>query len=429
MASVARDPDGRKRIIVAVGGERRTIHLGRVDMKQADMVRIKVAALATAVATGTPIDHATAQWVGGIDGRLHASLARAGLVTPRAQTARSLGELLDTYFSTLHVKRQTAVTYQQTRRSLEEYFGAGKSVTAIAALDAERWRRWLKDDQDLAEPTIAKRVKTARQVFKQALRWKMLTENPFAEVRTGSQTNRARMFFITREVAAKVLDACPDAEWRVIFALSRYGGLRCPSEHLALRWQDVDWAAGRLTVWSSKTEGHDGGAFRIVPLFPELRAILLDAFERAEPGAEFVVARYREPNCNLRTQLLRILSRAGVTPWPKLFHNLRSTRQTELTEEFPAHVVSAWLGNSVVVAQAHYLQVLDRHFDAAVGERPASNVAQNPAQSGAESARNDSQATCEAVAQGAPVPRDTNGCDAVRKRPMTPMGFEPMFSP
>ncbi len=29
-------------------------------------------------------------------------------------------------------------------------------------------------------------------------------------------------------------------QWRLIFALSRYGGLRCPSEHLALRWGHID---------------------------------------------------------------------------------------------------------------------------------------------------------------------------------------------
>ena len=45
--------------------------------------------------------------------------------------------------------------------------------------------------------------------------------------------------------------------------------------------------------------------------------------------------------------------------------NLRATRQTELTEVFPAHVVSAWLGNSERIAAQHYLQVLDSHFEKA----------------------------------------------------------------
>jgi hypothetical protein len=65
--------------------------------------------------------------------------------------------------------------------------------------------------------------------------------------------NPERLCFVSREESQKVLDACPDAEWRLLFALSRYGGLRCPSEHLALRWGDVDWERSRFTVRSPKT--------------------------------------------------------------------------------------------------------------------------------------------------------------------------------
>ena len=50
---------------------------------------------------------------------------------------------------------------------------------------------------------------------------------------------------------------------------------------------------------------------------------------------------------------------------PKLWQNLRATRQTELAETFPIHVVCDWIGNSRAVAQEHYLQVTDEHFEAA----------------------------------------------------------------
>jgi hypothetical protein len=63
--------------------------------------------------------------------------------------------------------------------------------------------------------------------------------------------------------------------------------------------------------------------------------------------------------------LLRFAFAGGVTFGPKLWHNLRSSRQTELTEVFPAHVVSAWLGNSERIAAQHYLQVLESHFEKA----------------------------------------------------------------
>lgn len=35
---------------------------------------------------------------------------------------------------------------------------------------------------------------------------------------------------------------------------------------------------------------------------------------------------------------IRIIAKAGLTPWPKLFQNLRITRETELAETNPLHV-------------------------------------------------------------------------------------------
>ena len=142
-----------------------------------------------------------------------------------------------------------------------------------------------------------------------------------------------------------------------------------------LRWADVDWERGRLLIRSPKTEHHEGKDSRLVPIFPELRPLLDAAWVQAADGAEFVIARRRDSNINLRTQLLRIIAKAGLTSWPKLFQNLRSTRETELTETFPLHVVTAWLGNSQLIAAKHYLQVTDSHFQKAT---------QNPTQKGTE---------------------------------------------
>ncbi len=146
-----------------------------------------------------------------------------------------------------------------------------------------------------------------------------------------------------------------------------------------MRWGDIDWAGGRFTVRSPKTEHHEGHESRVVPIFPELLAYLEAAFNEAPEGTEYVITRYRDVNCNLRTQLERIIAKAGLEPWPKLFQNLRSTRQTELSEQFPAHVVCRWLGNSLAVAGKHYLQVTDEHFVTAAGA-----ATQNPTHSGAK---------------------------------------------
>src|SRR5689334_5016463 len=50
----------------------------------------------------------------------------------------------------------------------------------------------------------------------------------------------------------------------------------------------------------------------------------------------------------------------------KLFQNLHSTREPELAEKFPIHVVCDWIGNSEAIARRHYLQTTDAHFEAAI---------------------------------------------------------------
>ena len=70
--------------------------------------------------------------------------------------------------------------------------------------------------------------------------------------------NPERERFVTREETAKLLGACRNIDWRAIVALCRFGGLRCPSEVLTLKWADVDWENGRFRIHSPKTEHRPG---------------------------------------------------------------------------------------------------------------------------------------------------------------------------
>jgi hypothetical protein len=58
--------------------------------------------------------------------------------------------------------------------------------------------------------------------------------------------------------------------------------------------------------------------------------------------------------------------KAGLQPWPRLWQNLRSSRETELSQQFPLHVVCQWIGSSQPVAAKHYLQVTDADYRRAV---------------------------------------------------------------
>ncbi|MFN4242309.1 MAG: tyrosine-type recombinase/integrase [Tepidisphaerales bacterium] len=271
-------------------------------------------------------------------------------------------------------------------------------------------------------------------LFKRAIKWGLFVgENPFADVVAGGEVNRSRNVFVPAEAARKVLDECPDAEWRCLFALCRWGGLRCPSEVLALRWADVNWAAGRIRVTSPKTARHPGGEERFVPLFPELRRELLAGLEAAPDGAEYVIhhRRARGGKVNWRQSLTRFIRNAGLLPWPRLFHALRASRQTELEAEYPTHVVCAWLGNSPSVAAGHYLMTTEADFARAAGGEIGG------AESGARVAQNAAQTVLDADGQSATQGEENAGknrvltrsdaeCRGVAQPPrMAPVGLEP----
>jgi integrase len=252
------------------------------------------------------------------------------------------------------VKGATATVYGHTRRNLVEFFGADKPLPAITPGDADEFKLYLLEQGLAEDSTVRRRCGIAKQFFNAAWRRKLIYDNPFVDLKSVVHGNAELFHFVTRDDAQKIIDTCPDAQWR------------CPSEHLGLRWGDMDWERGRMTVRSPKTEHHVGGESRIVPLFPELRPFLEESFELAEPGTEHVITMCRDSGKNFRTHMKRIIKRAGVKPWPKLFVNLRGTRETELAEEYPMHVVCAWIGNSQAVAAKHYLQVTDDHFSKAV---------------------------------------------------------------
>ncbi len=392
MASIARDANGCKRIqFVQADGSRPAIRLGKVTQRDAESFKIKLESLLSAKLMGNSPDRETSLWLSTLDDDLHSKLAAHELIEPRQSKDSApvtVTEFVDQYIAKrVGAKSSTLIVYGRCRNLLAKFFKTTRlnEVTVAAAKDFVRWMK--AKTKPLAENTARRMTGFARQFFNDAVERELIGKNPFLarDIKVSIRGNAERFHFVSRDDAVKVLEACPDAQWRLIFALSRFGGLRCPSEHLALTWGDVDWSHNRIRVPSPKTEHHEGKGERMLPLFPELRPHLEAAFDEAPEGTEFVITRYRDATQNMRTQFNKIVRRAGLTPWDKPFHNLRATRQTELSDEFPEHVVCQWLGNSQAVATKHYLHTTDEHFERAI------KAAQKAAQSASELAGNGSQ--------------------------------------
>ena len=161
------------------------------------------------------------------------------------------------------------------------------------------------------------------------------------------------------------MDQLPDWQYRLLFALARWGGMRVPSELAKMTWGDVDWKRMRLTVHSLKTEHHEGHERCVIPLFPEL----------VQPLQEVTGFALRKPQ--IKTTLA-----AGVEQWPSLWVALRATRDMELRETYPVHVCEAWLGHEDRVAKRNYTQVTEEHFQQAASEK---TNGESGAESGADS--------------------------------------------
>ena len=413
MASIVNDPNGRRRVqFEGVDGKRRTLRLGKVSAKDAGAVLLHVERLAMAARHGTSAPVDTQQWASLIGETLHAKIAAVGLVPPRATAEPAKALNVDDLFAAYVARRTdlkagTILVFGQARNHVGRFFGPTRPADTITVGEAKDFRRDMA--ARYSEAYVGKMIRQARQVWRDAIDRKHLADNPFSTVKLGSSKNPTRQRFIDRPTIDKIIDHAADPQWKLLIALARYAGLRMPSEPLRLTWADVNFAEGKMIVHASKTEHHNDKGIRVVPIFPEIAPLLQQAYDLAEPGEEHVITRYRQKNGNLRTQFQRIIKAAGFAPWPRLFHNLRASCQTELAERFPGHVVCQWIGNSEAIAKAHYLQVTDAHFAAASGNAKGEKVSPNPTlQTAATSGRAAQPATAAAETLGnIEKPRET----------------------
>ncbi len=212
-----------------------------------------------------------------------------------------------------------------------------------------------------------------------------------------------------------MLEQLPGVEWKLLFSLSRWGGVRVPSEPKLLTWADVDWEQQRLTIHSPKTERYAGHETRQIPVFPEIATLLRDAFEQAAEGEQYVLPMLQDrTGAALRKPLMAAIRRAGLEVWPRLWANMRSSRQTELEQHLPTFAVCAMLGNNERTASKHYLQLTDDHFTKAL-HIPVQQV---------------SEQDCKGVQADEAKPAsqpNAVGCGTPEDKRMTPTGFEPVL--
>ncbi|MFM8214288.1 MAG: tyrosine-type recombinase/integrase, partial [Pirellula sp.] len=217
---------------------------------------------------GNAIDRDDARWLSESP-TIREKLARLNLISSGKiavdRKSMTMEEFLDDYSERQGKSRKpaTVAVWKQVVANLKEFMPAGIKINQITAGHAKEFHEKLKA-RGMATTTIHKRIQFARQFMHDAVDWKIIDENPFSKVRTQRSTVKVNEF-VPREVVDKLMKKA-NPVWKVILGLSRYGGLRTPSETLSLRWEDIDWEMNRMSIPEPKVEHHEGRGIRSCPI-------------------------------------------------------------------------------------------------------------------------------------------------------------------
>ena len=251
MASVSTDKkNGRKTVYFHNGEARKAIRLGLVTQKQAEEIARRIDSIISSQNSGLSLDPITATWLGQIDETLENKLIAVGVLQkrPAAEAPKTVSELVAYCLGQYeHGKSNTLRNIKRAADLIVERFGDDTLLEQIKKGDAADFRRQLSRD-GFSDTTVTAHCKKARRLFNMAIDKEWIATNPFNGMKNWTDTNESRMFFVSREVTQRIIDAC-EPGWQLIVALVRYGGLRCPSEVLDLRWEWINLPESRMSIF------------------------------------------------------------------------------------------------------------------------------------------------------------------------------------
>jgi integrase len=300
-------------------------------------------------------------WIDGLDGPLRKRLEILELIERREGShCPTVREWVDQYIKgRVELKPRSIMGLRTIEAHVVRIMG-DRVLDQVTPAHAESFRATLLAEGK-AQATVANAVKKTKQFFLGAVKARIIATNPFNDVKQGSMDNPERMVYVSSECIHTVIDACPTAQWRLLFALARFAGLRIPSDIVNLKIEDIHWDKGFFWIQAEKTRHHNNKGLRRVPITPELQPPLLDATEQLDEGEVHLLPDLRNRS-NLRTQAKRIIKRSGVAPWVKTFQNLRVSRETEWMDDFGLRRACNWMGNTPAVAMKHYSILRDEDF-------------------------------------------------------------------
>jgi integrase len=281
-------------------------------------------------------------------------------IQPKARTRLTVEEAGVRYCDHAEAKgrkRSTVTDYRSAVRVHFTYFGT-KPLEAIEPRDVERFIAHLRRGKKTIK-SVRNWVGILSATFNYGRRQGWCTVNPCEAVELPSMEANGDIRFLTLEELAALLRAAKGngrlaQTDRTLYLAAAMTGMR-QGELLALRWQDVDWAAGKIRIRQNYVRGEFGTpktrrSTRSVPMGDVLAAELERHFQgsawQADDDLVFANPDTGEPlgRTKLTTRYKDALKRAGVRQ--VRFHDLRHTFGTTMASKgVPMKALQEWLGH------------------------------------------------------------------------------------
>jgi len=160
----------------------------------------------------------------------------------------SLSQLLDQWLTTVvkaRVRSRTFKDYETLLRlHIRPVLGI-RLIGTISQIDLQTLYARMCE-RGLSARTVEYTNAVLDSAFRQAIRWKMLAEDPCVGVDL-PRVKRKEMDALSVEECRRFLEIAEKSEWFPILALALTPGMR-PSEYVALKWTDIDWQRGTASV-------------------------------------------------------------------------------------------------------------------------------------------------------------------------------------
>ena len=277
----------------------------------------------------------------------------------------TLNEFLDRWLETAAKPKLRDKSYQSYESLLRRYIRpvlGERILSAVTPLDVQDAYQKMTD-RGLSSRTVRYTHSVLRSAIRQAIRWRFLLQDPTDGAQL-PRLGRREMSVLTAEQSRIFLSAALKTHCGPVFAVALTTGMR-PSEYLALKWQDIDWDRGTVSVVRTLERSAGGWRFaetkrarsrRIIKLQEWVLEILKELQARTtqptgSSGADAVELVFTTPpgrpihSDKLAKTFKAILGHNGL-PMIRLY-DLRHTAATlALSARVPPKVVAEQLGHA-----------------------------------------------------------------------------------